>query len=220
MATKLDAEALLADLRNRRTERLDALDLPGSWSPRERETYVADTRLLDVRVRYLRDALSSVTFLEERIATTEAAIREAAHWSNFLDTARQTLCDELLALSPVARTRAEYDRVGNLRLSITTIDRGAKAMFNGVSSVPGTRLAELMETHGYVPDPTSEQLRPYGGLPWRGGLKEVARELETLTAALAAAKQDLAAMDARLEVAMSNDPESADRARLAALNCV
>ena len=96
-------------------------------------------------------------------------------WIDDLTTWRQTLCDELLALPPRIRDKAEMGRQQNLTLSIRVIDFGLGVLNDPGYDLTTLRLGQLMRASGYEPrdaDPT----RNYSGvMPWFGSMKEIER---------------------------------------------
>jgi hypothetical protein len=113
-----------------------------------------------------RNAMADLAQLEPRlVADTE--------WLSHLATWRQIIADELLAL-PRVRTRAESGHQQNLTLSLTSIDRGLRLFPGAIAyALKGTRVAELMQEAGFVPDVNDEELRMFSYLPWRGSTPEV-----------------------------------------------
>ena len=183
---------------------LDPLDVPGEWTPRRRAAYEAKRTALQSRVTELQHQAEQYSRAERELADFEQQLAEAVRWRDFQrETWRPQLCGELLDRSTYPRTRAELDYQQNLKLSISSIDRGLQALAGASCyTLRSLRLADLMIEAGYTPT-DNERHRIFGGLPWRGSLKEIEHEIVRLT------KQRDAAVVALADASLSNEDRAA-----------
>jgi hypothetical protein len=104
--------------------------------------------------------------LDHRLATARSAaatISELAHYAkalDFLNEARRTLCDELLALPPRIRDAELLAKQRSIDLSIQVVDFGPGVLQGTGLSLSDIRLGDLMSQ---------------AGESWRGALPEVER---------------------------------------------
>jgi hypothetical protein len=182
-------EKRLAELIKFRAERKDALDLPGTMTQREVNTYHAETALLDQRIATIRTAAEALASLP-----TDADIK----WRDHLVTWRATLCDELLTIKSPIRDKDTKERADRLTFSIKLIDFGLAISSLGIVTLAPTRIGELMAAAGY--EVQGPALRgPHG---WRGSIKEVEHRITGTTKQRAEAQ-------AALDVALMDDAERA-----------
>ena len=180
--------------------RLSPNDLPGSWSQREREDYIAYTSLLDGNSRTIRTSEATLADLEPQIA-------QYTKWQQQLGEWRQTLANKYVALQP--RDLHQFVH----RWCFRAIEDGFEP---GTGfSLETSPLGALMRAAGYVETPPTEG-RVHGRLPWYGSLPEVELRLKEL-------RQREADARARLQDALLDDDERAQRdaankERAAALN--
>ncbi len=168
-----------AGLTKLRAERKDELDLPGIMTQRERSAYLAATAQLD----------ATIVDFESKVAAWAAlsAAEPDEKWLAFLNSARETLCDELLMIKSPIRDRAIKERADALTWSIRLIDFGFGAAALPIVTLAPTPLGQLMQAAGY--ETQGEGLR--GPRGWRGGLPEVEARVKALTKQRAAAEAAL-----------------------------
>lgn len=154
-------ESLQAELAAMR----DSLDIPGDWTPRQRDAYETERCIVTNRVNEVRRANATLAEVDPLIAVL-------TKWRTDLESCRKTLCDELLA-APRPRTDVDRGQLRNRELSIQSADRGRRVAEGTGWSVDTLRLGELLRAAGYVAGPD-------GQLPWYGALPEVERRLREL----------------------------------------
>jgi hypothetical protein len=158
----------LAELQQQRAKRIDPLDLPRTMTQREVNAYVEATEALDRRIPAVRNASSTLAELGSSAADQQ--------WVSFLTRARQTLCDEILALPPRPRTDYARGMLQNLTLSITAIDRGSGVIRGTGYALETLRLGALIKEAGYVAAPAIDG-QIFGKLPWLGSMHETERRI-------------------------------------------
>ena len=171
-----------AALMKQRAERQDPDDLPGNLTQRERNAYIEQTLTLDRQIAAFNTAVETWAALPNPDVDTT--------WLAHLNEFRQTLCDELVALPPRIRDRAEITRQQNLAWAIKFIDFGDSSAKLPIVDLSSTRLGELMHASGYAT--SGPELR--GPRGWRGSIKEVERRIKDLTRQRAAAEATLDAL--------------------------
>ena len=162
-----DVLAVLAALRAERDSMLNPLDIPGSWTPRQKEAYEYTRAVLRARISTIEMALPELDKVNPKIAAEQDWLAKLHGW-------RRPLADEFLAL-PKRDVRQD-----NYRLSITCIDRGVQYIVGSGYGLETLRLGELMRQSGYQelpPDPG----RVWGTLPWFGSIPECEYRLRELT---------------------------------------
>jgi hypothetical protein len=187
--TTLNIGERLAQLEDELAARKNPLDL----TLREADAYLAQTEMISARIYTLRSAPLTLAEVDHKIASD-------TEWSDFLTTARKTLCDELLALPARIRTDRDLGKQQNLKLSIITIDRGRVSADDG-RELETLRLGQLMRVAGFLEGPKIEN-QICGRLPWFGSLPEVERRLKGL-------QQQRTEAQARLTEALLDDAERA-----------
>jgi len=138
------------------------------------------------------------------LAAVDPEMATLTEWKGHLEGWRQTLCDELLACPPRARTGPERGKRQNLTMSIVMLDRGLKLDGTGYS-LETLRLGELMRESGFVAAPPVKDLEAFGRLPWFGSLNWVEKQLKQL-------QERRDAAQAALDDALMDDGERARRA--------
>lgn len=191
----------LDELAARRATRKDELDLPRTMTPREVQTYIAETAELDATLRALRAAEATLVEADARLVADRA-------WLAFLTQARVTLCDELLSIKSPIRDRATKDRATALDFSIRLIDVGTGISTLGpIVTLGPTPIGQLMAAAAYVTD--GQDL--YGPRGWQGSLKEterrIAESVKRQTAAKAALDRILRADDQQAHREVLNSME-------------
>jgi hypothetical protein len=147
---------------------LDPLDIPGNWTPRERDAYETKRAVLDARIRTVRMSKDILAQVEPRIAFD-------TKWRDHLREWLAILGERLLALGD-ARTDIDRARVIALKLSIMRIHRGLN--FNEM--LPGhLPLDDLLHEAGFVP---RDAVARANGDAWYGTLPVVEQRLAELTA--------------------------------------
>lgn len=172
MSATVDTIAVVARLRQELAAMHDPIDIPGDWTPRERDAYEVKRSLLRQRITLVRDAAATLA---------EVAAHEAAEhaWRDHLNEWRSALADELLALPPNPRSDKDRGRQQNLMLSIRCIDHGTGVVEHSGYNVETLRLGALMRESGFVAaPPVANQL--FGALPWSGSMPEVEHRLKAL----------------------------------------
>jgi hypothetical protein len=189
--------ARLAALRAERADRLDPADLPGTMTPRELESYLDRTALLDQQLAAVAQAVEMLAKVED--------LTPLHAWREFAIPTRDLLCKELLA-RPRSRTKVELGITYNLRYSVQCLDFGLGVIEGSGYHLSSLRLGELMREAGYAPLPPAEG-QTFGTFPFPGTLDETERKIKALE------KQKAQAGKA-LEEALMTDEER--EARIAA----
>ena len=147
------------------TEEFAALDLSRRRAEEEVRTCVTRMKLLSYRLSVIQVASTTLAGL--------APVAAEQEWLDNLTAWRKGLCDELLALPPRIRTDKELGAQQNLKLSITTIDRGP-GVINGTGyDLTTLRLGQLMREAGYAPEGADPNRNFAGVMPWMGSLPEI-----------------------------------------------
>ena len=194
----------LARLRHELAAMHDPIDVPGDWTPRQRDDYEGKRSLLRQRIVAVRDAAAT-------LAEVAAQVEAVETWLHHLTTWRRPLADELLALQPNPRTDTDRGRQQNLMLSIRCIDHGTGVIKESGYALDTLRLGALMRESGYVAAPPAEG-RVFGELPWFGSTAEVEFRLKQLAARRAEAEARLADGLLDDEARASRDAERKTRA--------
>jgi hypothetical protein len=188
---------MTVELQTELASMLDPLDLPGDWTQRQRNDYEGKRAALQAKIREAEARATARMQAAMTWASLEQEISAATTWRTFLTTTRQTLCDELLAIR--GRTREDRDLQDNLKLSIISIDKGLQSLDGAACfTLRSIRLGELLIAGGYLPTDQAQH-RQFGGLPWRGSLPQVERELVLLTKQRDAASARLAELSVSAE---------------------
>jgi hypothetical protein len=171
-------------------EMLDPLDIPGSWTPRERERYATKRAVLQARIWTIDNSNRTLAEVATKI---DADVRSLVD----VESCRQMLCDELLALPALGRysTTKEQGTRRNLELSIAICDRGRRAADDSGWALETLKIGDLLRALKYVAAPPTEG-RAFGLLAWPGSIGEIQRRLKELEAKRADAQ---ARLDAVLE---------------------
>ncbi len=195
MNTTKMIDTALKQLREQRATRKDDLDLPGSMTPRERNSYHAITAELDRRIRAIEVASSTLASLPP--------IEPYTKWLDLLTTGRDTISSELLSLPRRIRDRATLDLQANLMFSLDLTYRGLNAgqrRLGPVVDLSPLRIGQLMIAAGY--DVAGPALRGPNG--WLGSMPEVEKLIKDLTTRRAEAQ-------AALDEALLSDEDRAAR---------
>jgi hypothetical protein len=175
----------LEQLEAERAAMLDPLDIPGTWTPRQRETYETQRCILDNRIREARTDLATLADLEPRDAFD-------TKWVVDLTAIRQQVGDELLSAPTRPRDDLARGRILNLELSIRTIDSGRLASEHSGFCLETLRVGQLLRERGYRESaPVENQVR--GVLEWHGCVPEVEARMAERRVRLNDARQQLAA---------------------------
>jgi hypothetical protein len=145
---------------------LDPLDIPGDWTPRQRDAYEA-------RRVTLRGSIAGAEHAKARLAELDPQISAATKWRDDLNAWRERLSAQLLALPPT-RDRALIEHAQGLTVSIRAIDHGCTYWPNGAPGLGGSLVAMIQDA-GYTPAPGA------AGVAWHGSLTGVEERLKVLT---------------------------------------
>jgi hypothetical protein len=156
---------LRAALTKQRAERKDELDLPRTMTPREVNTYLAETATLDKKIAAFNTTLEMWTTLPTHDADGK--------WLDQLNAWRHVLCTELLALPSRIRDAQLLGVQQNLTLSIRAIDFGLTVLKDTGYGLTNLRLGQLMVASGYEVVGADLNRNYTGELPWFGSIKEV-----------------------------------------------
>ena len=183
-----------AALTKQRDERLDPLDYPRTWTQRQVNVYDAETVALDRMIAAFNTAIATWAALPSLDADEK--------WRDFLQSSRDGLNTELLAIRAPIRDDATRERARALGWSIELIDHGwaANRLPATIVSLASSRIGQLMREAGYVTD--GPELRGPNG--FRGSLADTEQRLTDLTAQRAAA-------EAALDGLLLSDEERAQR---------
>jgi hypothetical protein len=152
-------------------------DLPGEWTPAERDAYEGRRSALDGRLRTAREAQQILNEWKPRLDT-------ALTYKARVDDVREKLCQELTELVR-PRDDHEFGLQVNTRLSIVVVDRG-ESLVDGTGWCLATlRLGVLLRE---------------ANVEWAGSLPDVERRV-------AEAKQRCDDAKARLDNALLDDEE-------------
>jgi hypothetical protein len=164
---------------------LSDADLPGSWTPQEREDYCQRRREASWHASRAPDALKTLLAWEERLD----ADRE---WQTHLHTWRGVLAAELAAL-PSTPSRTLDRKIASLTASLRVIDLGLGTLADYGCALAPLRLGELMRRAGFapLPPPPGAPLNFQSDLPWFGGLDEVESRVREAQRRIADARSKL-----------------------------
>jgi len=185
------AEKRLAELHTRRASRKELVDLPGTMTQRERQTYADETVRLTQDDETLRAAVAEVSSFRD--------VDLDERWVFDQKRRREQIDAELATFTMPVRGEMKK-REEHLGWCLKLIDRGFSIAPPSMPIVDlgSTRIGELMAAHGL---PTSgEALQRL----WRGGIAEVERRIK-----LRRAERDKAV--AKLERLLLSDEERQQR---------
>jgi hypothetical protein len=164
-----DVTTTLARLEAELSAMLDPLDVPFSWTQRERDAHEAKRQQLLARIETVRRASATLADVEPRLDLLTT-------WHQQLTAWRAALVKELLTIDD----KVLLGKHINLTISIRAIDRGRAVVDDTGWSLSTLRLGELMRDAGYRESAPTEG-RATGDLPWHGALPDVERKLRELT---------------------------------------
>jgi hypothetical protein len=130
------AERLQAEL----AAMLDPRDIPGSWTPRQRDDYETKRHVFEVRIRTIHTASDELAELEPQIDALKT-------WCVRLPAWRQDFAQQLAACPAHPETRADEYKILGLKISIQCIDRGFD--FENATYPPNPPIFTAMREAGY-----------------------------------------------------------------------
>jgi hypothetical protein len=169
-----DYQQKLADMRAEQGALLDRLDIPGDWTPRQRDSYETQRSWFQAHIQDATNAMETLAKVEPQIAADAKLVADLTEW-------RALLCTKYLACPPRPMTPLARGIVRNLELSIQCIDRGIRVLEDTGKMLETLELGDLMRASGYgqsAPEPDTNMA--IGRLPWFGALHVVEQRLKEL----------------------------------------
>ena len=151
---------------------LDPMDIPGDWTPRQRESYESRRSWLGAKIQDATGAQATLDKVVPQIAALE-------EWRAFLVPTRATLCAEVMAMGKPS-TPKEYGQRQNVLFSIQVIDRGVRVLEDTGYGLGTIRLGALMRAAGF-PQSARVDNQLVGDMPFYGSLPVIEEQLKALT---------------------------------------